>query len=161
MSTPESLEDWEVIELGSLLSDSTDPPIKLAEDFEYLSSQHKLERKDRTAPILSKPTHDSQGWQRQPLIPIQASRGSIVARAVQAIEQAISSEGEKPNSCGEGVAEDEMGRTCPEKTRPKYYSCSFSCNTIGPGRQGGAAHCTLGCCSPKVNRILERGCRII
>jgi hypothetical protein len=101
MSTSESLEDWEVVDFSTLPRELEEIPAKLDEDFEYLDSRNELKTKiERTLSPSTEP-HDSQVHRGGSSNPIRESR---VAKLVQAIEQAISSEAENPNSYREGVA---------------------------------------------------------
>lgn len=101
MSTPESLEDWEVVDLSTLPHELKETAAKLEEDFEYLDSRNELKTNVERSLSPSTGPQDSQVHQRSTPNPIRESR---VAKLVQAIEQATSREAENPNSYREGVA---------------------------------------------------------
>ena len=149
MSTSENLEDWEFVDPSSLPHELREPPAKPDKDSGYLSSRNQLKTKVKRPLSPSARPQDSQVHQGDTSNPI---RESMVARFVQAIEQAISSEAENPNSYREGVAAHKTVRAHPLEAGSKSCACRLMCATSSPELDG-AVHCTLGwsCCPRERN----------
>jgi predicted metalloenzyme YecM len=93
MSAAEDLNDWEIVDPITPPQNFEDASARLDEGLGSSSSASEPQPKHEQSPKPSNKFSESKIHQRSTTPPI---RGTLVARAVQMIEQAISDEAEKP-----------------------------------------------------------------
>lgn len=136
----EDLEDWNIVDISTFPHDCGAPREKLDASLESVSSPVQPETKDKPPPSPSVKPEVSRVQQRNPSGPV---RGNRVARAVLAIEQAISHEAEEPENYRNGYAAEKLGQPHPMHIKSKECACKLICTTSSR-EMDGAVHCTMG-----------------
>lgn len=139
MNDVEDLDHWEVVDANTLRDESEDPAADFERSLEALSSSLQTAMDDKTLSGLKTNTAaPQQGHDRKSSL----IRGNLVARAVQAIEEAISQEVGGQDECHGRSAIDNSAQRQLFRTRPRECACKLLCTERKCGKSG-AMHSAL------------------